>query len=236
MPVRAPATDGDLPPDIAELLIACGLAETVNVATDVVYQPATPDDITLAPSASLGIYEAGKAHTMAGARANLPLSGQPGQELLARFTVRAPWADPVADQTEPTVTAPTGSPLLFAGALAITEDGSDIDIGSVEIDLGNVLEDDVNNVGVRVLGKDFNPVIRINPLAVATVSEWDKLVNGGEIAIVATWNGLVINAPQCQLVDMGSEESSGRIRRAKTWQMNESAGDDQFTATFTTPA
>ena len=235
VPVRAPVADGDLPPDIAELLIACGLAETVNAGTSVVYQPATPEDITAAPAVSMAIYEGGNLHPMNTARANMVLSGQPGQNLRAQFTVRAPWVDPTGDQDIPTVAAPVGTLLQFAGAVAITEDGSTIDIGSLELDLGNQLDDEVTNVGVSVLRSNFNPMIKIDPRAVATVPEWDKLTGGGEIAIVATWNGLVINAPKCQLVEMGSKESAGRIRREKTWQLNETAVDDQFTMTFTAP-
>jgi len=236
VPVRAPAANGNPPPDIAELMIACGLEESLTGSTNAVYKPATPTDITTAPAVSMGVYEAGNAHVLTGARGNMVLTGQPGQNLLAKFTVRAPWSAPTGNNPIPTVASPVGALMQFAGALAITEDGSAIDIGSIELGLGNQLDDDVNNIGVRVLRSGFNPTIKINPLAVATVPEWDKLTGGGEITIIATWNGLVISAPKCQLVEMSSEESASRIRRTKTWQLNETTGDDQFTFTFTAPA
>lgn len=235
IPVRAPVANGSLPPDIAELLIACGLAETISAGIKVVYKPSTPADINAAPAVSMAVYEGGNAHAMTAARANLVLSGQPGQNLRAQFTVRAPWAAPTGNQDMYATVAPVGTLLQFAGAIAITEDGNPIDIGSLELDLGNQLDDEVTNVGVSVLRSDFNPVIRIDPRAVATAPEWDKLTSGTEIAIVATWNGLVINAPKCQLIEMGSKESAGRIRRTKTWQLNETTGNDQFTLTFTAP-
>ncbi|NIQ52634.1 MAG: hypothetical protein GWN71_04045, partial [Gammaproteobacteria bacterium] len=79
VPVRAPAAAGDVPPDIAEILVACGLSETVNTDTDVVYQPSTPADLTTAPAATMEVYEAGKKHQLVEARADFTLSAQTGQ-------------------------------------------------------------------------------------------------------------------------------------------------------------
>ena len=233
VPIRAPSAAGDTPPDIAEILAACGLAETINAGTDVVYQPATPSDLTAAPAATIEIYEAGKKYQMVGARGDFTINAQAGQQTLLQANFRAPWATPTGGNTPPDVAAPSGSPLVFTGAVAITEDGADIAIGSLELAWQAELNDDVDSTGVRILRTNWNPVLRINPWAVASAVEWDKLINATSVALKADWTGMVLDAPQAQLLSMGSEIQNRRIRRTQEWQLNESAaGDDQFTLTF----
>jgi len=234
VPVRAPAANGSVPPgNLDDLLFAVGLKETITASTRVTYTPQTPSDVDQAQSATLAVYEAGKAHSLVGARGDLTLSGQPGQPLLAAFELAAPWATPTANQSTPAVADPSGAPLTFAGATAVTEDGSAIDIGTFELALQNRVEDHVYAGGVKVLITNFEPVIKVNPFAVASALEWDKLTSATTVAFVANFNGFKLTASKCQLVEMGGEERTGRVARAKVWECKETSGDDHFELEFT---
>lgn len=232
VPVRRPAAGGSVPPDIAELLIACGLTETINVGASVVYSATTPSDLNAAPSATLEVYEAGKKYTLAGTRGDFTLSGKPGSPVMLQADLKAKWSLPAANVSVPAVAAPTGLPLVFSGALAITEDGAAIDVGSFEFSLGNQVEEDVSSSGLRIIILNRTPVLKINPLAVATVAEWDKLTSGTVAAFVADFNGMKLNIGKAQLVEQGSEERAGRLVRSRTWECLETTGDDMFTLTF----
>lgn len=236
IPVRAPTANGSLPQDIAEFLVAAGMAETVNVGASVVYSAPTPDDIALAPTASLAVYEAGMVYDMIGTRGNFTIEGKPGQQVILNTQCRAPFVLPSVDTAVPVVSAPVGVPLVFSGGLAITEDGSAIDIGSFSFTLGNELADEVTNTGVKVLVPNRTPMLRIDPLAVATTSEWQKLISGGTVAFVADFNGMKLEITKAQLVENRAQDRNQRIANAQAWETTETAGDDHFTLTFTAPA
>jgi len=232
-PVRAASAAGSVPADVAELFAGlCGMSETINVGTSVVYAPQTPSDLDTAPTASLALYEAGKLSSFVGARGNVKLSATVGQRLLAQFDIKSPYAAPTPNQSIPVVTHTAGNPLTFTGAVAVTEAGNAVDIGSIELDLGNDVVEHVTNQGIKILVKENAPKITINPVALVTAVEWDALLTSASVAINANFGagGMVLDIPSAQLVDMGSEDQDGRIGRSKTFECL--GGDSAFTLTF----
>lgn len=232
-PVFKPVTPGSLPPGLAELLFACGLQETINTGVSVVYTPQTPISTYDAQTATLEFYEAGKRHRLIGARGTFTLIGKPGQPLLCKVEVKAPWEMPVGGVDAP-VAAAAGVPLTFSGAVAVTEDGGEIDIGSFEFSLGAELVEDVGSTGATVYLTNHTPILKINPFAVANAAEWDRLVNANQVAFLADFgsSNLVLNIGQAQLTETGNENRGGRFSHPQTWECLENSGDDQFSLIF----
>ena len=135
-------------PGIATLLRICGLAETITASTSVEYDPAS----TSIPSASIYFYHGRDLWQMLGCRANARLMFNEGQYPKIRWTIIGLFQQP-SNAALPTVTEPTDAhPLIvnytntptssyFAGV--DTGGGAfdgEFDITSLELDLGNVLE------------------------------------------------------------------------------------------------
>ena len=232
-PVRAVANAGDLP-DLSELFFACGLAETVNEGVSVIYAPQTPDDPNTAQSASIEVYKAGKKHGLHGARGTFTLIGKPGEVLQMKFELSAPYLLPTADITVPTVSKPTGSPLTFSGAVAITKDTVEIDIGEFEFSLEAKIELETSSTGATVYLTDIVPTLKIDPLAVANAVEWDRLVNAATVAFNADFGSgkMVLDIPNANLVEMTTDERSKRTTRKQSWECLETVADDQFSLLF----
>jgi len=233
VPVRAAPSAGAVPANVAELLAGlCGLSETITASTSVVYAPVTPTDLDAAPSCSLALYEAGKSIPFTGARGSFRLSAKTNERAIMAFEVKAPYTLPTANQTVPSVSASSGDALVLSGAVAVTEGGTSVDISSIEFDFGGEIVEHHGSNSTKIFIRDNAPKITINPVALTSAVEWDALMAATSVAIVANFSsgGMILNIPTAQLVDMSSEDRSGRIGRSKTFECL--GGDSAFTLTF----
>ena len=235
-PVRKATSAGDKP-DISEFLFACGMKETVSAGVSVKYEPQTPLDPNAAQTSTLEVYEAGVKYRMVGSRGTFTLNGSPGSGLTSKFDLRSPFATSTTDTTIPTVPAPSGARLTFAGAAATTEDGSVIDIGTFEFALNAEISKDVGSEGVTIYIVNMIPTFKINPFSVVTVSDWDRLIASTTVAFQADFEqggsqSMILDIPKANLVETGAEERSGRIARPQTWECIETNGDDAFSLLF----
>ncbi len=229
-PVSAP---GSLP-EIAELLIACGLLETVNAGVEVLYTPQTPADPNTAPTATLEMYEAGIKQRMVGARGTFTLTGSPKEGLQCKFELSAPWELPATNISLPTIPPLLAAPLSFSTAAMITEDGSTIDIGMFEFALNAEITIETGSTGVTAYLTNHKPTLKINPFAVTTASDWNRIMASQLVAFSASFGsgGVLLNIPRANLVESDSTARGGRVSRAQTWECVETIGDDQFSITF----
>ncbi len=230
VPVRRAAAPGSKP-DISEILAGlCGLAEAVTAGTKVVYTPQTPDDPYAHAAASTAQYEGDKLYLGVAARGNFTLSGQQGQRLQLAFDGKAPFTRPTTGNTAPTVAKPTAQAMAFSGAVAVTEDGSAIRVGSLEFSPNFEIVEQPNSDGVAILVVQNKPTVKINPNAVANQMEWDKLLDATSIAIKATWTGLVLDCPTCQLAEAPPADRDGIIAHEKVFECL--GGDSSFSLEF----
>lgn len=104
-------------PEIAPLLKACGLAETVNAGTSVVYKPTSTNQ----SSATIYYYEGGrKLHILTGCRGNATLRAEAGGILLIQFDLVGHWTQPTdASQPSPTYNSQVPKPLIALSGFSI---------------------------------------------------------------------------------------------------------------------
>ncbi len=229
-----------LAPSIHAALMASGHKVTASGDGSVtprkaVYVPTSNEaDIK---SATGYFYEDGLLYKLLGAVNNLSFSASM-DALKASFSVQAGYTVP-APAAFPTITLPSEKIYRMTSALCVvSEDATPIQIGSFTFDPGVDVQEN-NETGQH----DFeianrNPVITIDPRAVANVADWTALTNCTSFAIVATFTNsigetLVFTAPKAVLKSNEAGDRAGKITRNKTFSLKETAGDDQYSIDFT---
>lgn len=188
-------------------------------------------------SASGYFYEDGLLYKLLGAVNNLSFAASM-DALKASFSPQAGYAEPTV-VTFPAITRPSEEVYRMTSALcSVSEDAAVINIGSFTFDPGVDVQEN-NETGQH----DFevanrNPVITIDPRAVASVADWAALTACTSFAIVATFTNsigetLVFTAPKAVLSTNEAGDRAGKITRNKTFSLKETVGDDQYTIEFT---
>ncbi len=235
----SPSGVAGTPPAWGALLRACGLAETVNAATSVIYNPITQNP----ESASIHLHIAGTRYVILGARGNVRIDIQAQAVPKLRFTFRGLFAVPT-DTAQPTANlTPWTVPQLatMANTPVFEIDGQALVMRSFAMDLGNQIE------GRFLIGKEevklgdrqesiettveavplatFNPFLRaLNQSATAL-----QLVHGTGAGRIAT---LDIPAAQMQRL-----QGLSQAQNVKEWPLRlvplPETGNDEFTLTLT---
>lgn len=127
---------------------------------------------------------------------------------------------------------------MTAALMAITEGGATINIGAFTFETGTAVDEnyEVGNHSFEVANR--NPTITIDPKAVPNANAWNALTNCTSAQIVATFTNelgetLVFTAPKCVPSEISPGNRAGRITLQKTFSLKETAGDDQYTVTWT---
>lgn len=189
-------------------------------------------------AATAYFYEDGLLYKLLGAQNDLKFSAQIGQALMMEFAVQAGYAAPTVVAL-PSWGQPSEEIFRMTSALcSVTDDAAAINIGAFTFDAGVTVEED-NSTGAHFFEiADRNPVITIDPRAVATVDDWTKLTNATSVALVATFtNGigetLVFTANKAVPQEVKRGTRAGRITSEKTFSLKETAGDDQYSIKWT---
>lgn len=233
VPVFAPSAPGSKP-EISELLIAAGLAESVDTGVAVVYTPHTPPDPNTAPTVTVEVYDAGSKYRMVGSRGSFSLHASPKDGVTCKVELSSPWETPTPNTDAPATPSLPGAKLLFSGATAITEEGNEIDIGTFEFNLTAEIVKDTGSTGLTVYLVNHAPTLKINPFAVTTASDWQRLITSQTVAFHASFNNgaMVLDIPVAALTKTSAKDRAGRVSNEQEWSCLETNGDDQFTLTF----
>lgn len=233
-------------PEIAPLLRACGLLETVNAGVSVVYAPRSSS----IESCTIHYYEAGAGantqvrHILNGCRGNLELVYTAGDILLARFTMLGKRAANPTDQTLPTPTYDSTVPVAIRGMSTTIGAVSGLVIQNYTLNLNNevAVTDDVNDAEgfgqIFIGGRD--PTIELNRHneLVATIAPWADLTAGTARAFATgnlgpVGNRVTLAAGQMHYRGLTKGDDNGVRTVASTFGLHETATtDDEFSLTF----
>ena len=222
-------------PEIGALLQACGLVETINAGTSVVYGPTSVE--ASFESVSCYAYKDGILMKALGAVANAILECNINQPILANFTVQAGF------DTAPTTTAavvPTFSAIqpLVMNSADVISDGAAIKVSSFTLDLGDEMGDH-NTTGQNEYSvANRKPTITLTKDSVSTIADWNALIAGTEFAISAAFgsvagNIMTITAGKAVPMSNAIGERNERTTKEIVFELIETSGDDQFAIAFT---
>ena len=226
------------PPEVAPLLRACSLAETIIPATSVSYTPVSEEHET----ATLYFYEDGRLGKMTGAMGNLVITGTAGLALRGAFTFTGHWTNPVDTPlpsfTFSSVKAPAyiNAPFVFGGAGGT--------ISTFSVDLGNVVTIPENVTTLDGYG-DAYQVNRgvsgsFNPLdSLPGQRDWPGVWQSDTLnamtsgAFGAAGNRIEVKCDFAQLGSISDADRDGVMGLELGFRGRISAGDDDFELIFT---
>lgn len=231
-PAFRPAAPG-AKPTVAEFLFACGLKEVITAGVSATYSNQTPPNTYLAPSSTIVAYEGGQEFRMIGARGTFGLKGSAKDGVVFSFDLASKWSQTTV-VSPPVQPALPSSPITFSTASIITSNNEEIDISAIDFSLGNNLVKNQSSVGARVYIDNFKPVLKINPVTVASTSDWYRIINAQEFELNASFNNgaLVLNFPRCVMVKSAHKDSAGRVSREREFECCEDGNGVRFSLTF----
>lgn len=228
-------------PEIAPLLKACALKETVVAATSVTYKPSSVD--TDHKSITLYFYEDGLRYKITGARGKVTFSLQTGAAGKASFTFTGHLVGPSdVAIVSPTYNAQVPPPVINA-PFAI--DSYSAVIAKLDFDLGIELATPDNIAATDGYGEvritDMNCSGSFDPEAtlVATYDWITKWKSSGTYALTtgavgATGgNKYTVSMPAVLYSEIGTADRSGILTRDVKFMAVESSTDDAVSIAFT---
>lgn len=221
------------PPEIAPLLKACRLVETVTAGTSVVYQPSTATE----NSATIYLYADGLLWKLLGAVGTAKIECQIGQPAKITFTMSAPYVAPTAAAVPAGAAYDATQPLVFHSADVVTEGGNSIRVGQFSLDFGNDVQEHTR-IGYHAFTvANRSPELTLNKHSVSTATDWADLMSAQQVALhaqigAAAGNIVQVDAPKAVRKSLGYGEEAEAVTLDATFGLYESTSDDQFTITF----
>lgn len=229
-----------LTPAIHPWLLASGhtvvtAGDGTTIARSAEYKPSSVE--ANLKSTSDYLYEDGLLYKLLGAVG--PVSFEASMAaLMAKSTRQAKYTAPTVVAL-PAWAAPTQKIFRMTSALCtVTEGGAAVNIGAFTFDPGTDVQEANETGNLEFLVANRNPIISIDPRAVATAAELLALTNATSVQIIATFTNelgetLVFTAPKCVPSEFAHGDRAGRITSAKKFSLKETAGDDQYTIKWT---
>ena len=234
------------PPNLSAPFQACGMAETINASTSVVYDPASASN----SSATIEIRELEgttitKIKKIVGARGTFTIEAVKSQAVLVNFTFTGRYVEPTQGVALVTPTpSPVPEPFLnagftFQGVGSLKVQTVTLDIGN-EVSMRNDVSQATGNFSAVIVGR--NPVGSLDPEQelIATINFYNNLttVNEGVLNYVlgsTAFNITTINVPKAQIINLAEADRDSFRTVALDIQMNQSVagGDDELKITFT---
>jgi hypothetical protein len=226
----------DIPSEIAPLLKACYLNETITAGVDIKYTPTTR---TPTPC-TIYVYKDSKLFKGLGCVGNCVLTMDIAGIITADFTMRCLYTAPVVSAL------PVGAPVFDAtrpiavSNLDLTlEDGVSIRTSTFTLDLGNSVAEHYTTSYHEFTVADRVPVFNITKDTVASAGEWNALVAGNTALFDATFGQTALNTIQITAPNAVRETITYGVRSEKDiitvpYRAYEAAatGDDQFAIVF----
>lgn len=229
-----------LTPAIHPWLLASGhtvvtAGDGATVARSATYTPSSVE--ANQKSTTDYLYEDGLLYKLLGAVG--PISFEASMAaLMAKTTRQSKYSAPTVIAL-PAWSTPTQKIFRMTSALCtVTEGGPAVNIGAFTFDPGTDVQE-ANETGLlEFLVANRNPILSIDPRAVATAADWLALTNATSVQVIATFTNelgetLVFTAPKCVPSEIAPGDRAGRITRAKKFSLKETAGDDQYTIKWT---
>jgi hypothetical protein len=235
--LKGSGTAGDAP-EIAPLLRACGLAETVVAGTSVSYQPASASQ----ESATIYYYDDGSLRKLTGCRGNVSFSLAVGEVPKATFTLTGH----VSDHTDAALPTASYDSTVPAPVLAapFSVHGYAADITALSVDLGNQIAlpasiKSADGYGeILIAGRDVQGSFDPEATSVATHDFIGRLKSGATGALTsgtigtATGNKFQIDLPKVYYRDVSPGDRDGIRAYDVPFGAAETTTDDEITILF----
>lgn len=232
----------DTSPEYGPLLRACGLLETVNLATSVVYSPRS----TGHESCTIYYFQDGVRYRITGCRGNAVIRGTVGEVMTIEFNMigRKTSGDPT-DASAPSPTLDSAVPPTFLGADFFALDAYNPSFTEFTLDLQNQVGAPPNANAADGYGdvvvSERDPRGTLDPLMtlVATQDWLDDLEQGTTQAASFTLgtsggNEFTVAVPIMRYIEQGFDERDGNRVISVGFKADESASlNDEFSLTLT---
>ena len=227
----------DSPPDIGDLLQACGFAETVVATTSVTYDPASSS----LKSATIYYHQDGKLHTITGARGTVSFNLEAGGRIVASFTMTGHHAE--SDTALPSPTYDTTIPPVFVNASFAVGGYAGV-IGALSFDIANTIAmppnpNEADGYGeIRITNRDVTGSIDPEDTLIATNDWLGDLEAGASMALdtgvlgSTAGNQVQISMPAIYYREMSPGDRDGIRTREIGFGAVEDTGDDQLSLIF----
>lgn len=227
------------PPDLAHFLVACGMAETITPATSVAYSLASIGHQYI----TLEYYQDGKRKRMVDAIGNVSGQADAGAFGMLSFTFVG-HEDTEIDAAFPSISTDATVPVPYINR-PFSIGGYGADISKLAFDLGNDIKKPASvatadgygqlRIGDRDIAGSFDPL----DVLLATHDFVDQWKSGAAMALdtgvvgSTAGNRWQIAMPAVSYRSVGQAERESVRALEMAYGSHESAGDDQFTITFT---
>lgn len=226
-------------PRVGALLVACGLAQTIQSGTSITYTP-TSSSIG---SCTIYFWKDGRKYIISGCRGDMKLTYDAGQFVTAEFTMKGVYAAPtvVANPTctyESTAKLP---PICLSSNFTYNAKTTLV-TKSVELALNNTLAKkqslsaSTGITGFEITGRA--PTVIIDPecqLETSYTFRTDQLTTTKAVTVVAsraTGNIITLNIPYFNITKIDYADREGILVEKIEGQAADSSGDDGLTLVF----
>jgi hypothetical protein len=226
-------------PDVHPLLMASGHAVTTSgngtsTARSAQYKPTSV--VANLKTATAYLYEDGLLWKLIGAVNDLQFTASM-DALKVRAKIQSKYTAPTTAAV-PALTAPTERLFRMTSTLCTLSDGASLNVGSFTFDAGVSVEEAYETGLHEIQVVDRDPMITIDPRAVATAAEWTALSNATSVALTATFvnelgETLVFFAPKAVPKEITRQTRAGQIVSQRVYSLKETTWDDQYTITWT---
>jgi len=233
-------------PYYADYLKVCGFGETTETDATTgdilkyIYQPISLN----IPSLTIGVYEDGIVHRIAGCRGTVRFSGQVGQPVIAEFEFTGVWLG-AQDEAMPSISGLDISNPPVCLATGVTIDSYTPVMTKFTLDIANSVEmreDITSSTGYKsalITGRDPKGNIDPEAVTVATYDFFGKWKNGESFALDITvgdtqYNKVSFSAPNARITSISEDDRNGIMVYNIDFVMatNSASGDDEIQIIF----
>jgi len=183
-------------------------------------------------------FEAGLRYRMLAATNGFSIEASMAAPVLFKTTIQSAYEAPTVVAVPAITPHPERIFKMTSALVNITEAGGTVNIGQFSFDTGSAPEENFETGNHDFSIFDRSPTITIDPKAVTTAVDWDRLTNSTAVVIVATFTNavgetLILNAPKCVPVEQSTASRGGRMTRSRKYQLVETTQNDQYTLVWT---
>ena len=225
--------------DMSPLLRACGLGETINVGTSVIYAPVS----TGFESCTIYRYNDGKLQKYTGCVGNLQCNFTTGGFFLFTFNMVGHFVS----ETDAAIVVPTYDAAVPAVVISgsFTANAYAAVIAALQFDLGNVIAmpPDFNGTDgygtIQITDRKVTGSFDPQDVLVATHDFMSEFTAGTSMVLAtgtigpAAGNKIGVGMPAFKYADLGPGDRDGVATLSNSFAAEESSGDDEVTFTFT---
>jgi len=220
-------------PDIAPLMQACRMLETIAAGTSVSYNPSTAVEKTI----TLYVYKDGMLWKITGAVGTYSVSSDIGSVPTATFSFQGGYITPVVAAVPVGASFEPTDPVVASTSDVIT-DGLSIKAGAFSADIGNDVQEHKTTGEHSFVVTNRAPTMTFTKDSIATAAEWAALANGTDASLSATFGAVAgnittITAPSGRRQSVAYSERAERDTLDVTYSLFESTSDDQLSVSFT---